>query len=500
LPEINSNRNSVNFLIQSQVVVGMTRTVSLILVILLVAVAGGMIGSILTVKYLDYSITPYATISGRQEMQWAPVSLDSGYRLPKDQNFMRVANASVSGVVHIRTAYGPGMFSLNPLELYYKEPARPSGSGVLITDDGYIVTNNHVIEDATHIEVVLNNNQRYYAKVIGVDPSTDLALLKIKGTGLPFLRFGNSDNLQPGEWVLAIGNPFNLSSTVTAGIVSAKARNIGVLRDSNNLQVESFIQTDAAVNPGNSGGALINLKGELIGINTAIATTTGMYAGYSFAIPVTLVQKVMDDLKEFGKVQRGLLGVQIISVDANVAERMSLKVNQGVLVTRVNRGSAAEAAGMQQGDVITAIDRHEVTAVSELQEWVARNRPGKEIEVTVLRGEESLIVRTKLKNASGRDAVDIPEIRTEFNGAVFEDVNYSELNKLNLDGGVLLRSLSNGKWKDAGVKEGFVLAYLDKVPVENIIDLNRILEYKRGGVLIEGYYANGDKGIYALDW
>jgi serine protease Do len=478
----------------------MKRTISLILIILLVTVAGGMIGSILTVKYLDFSIAPYSSITNRQELQLTNVSLDSGFRVPRDMNFMRVADHVVSGVVHIRTAYGPGMFSLNPLELYYKEPARPSGSGVILTDDGYIVTNNHVIEDATHIEVVLNNNQRYFAKVVGTDPSTDLALLKIKASGLPFVRYGNSDNLKPGEWVLAIGNPFNLSSTVTAGIVSAKARNIGVLRDRNNLQVESFIQTDAAVNPGNSGGALINLKGELIGINTAIATTTGMYAGYSFAIPVTLVQKVMDDLLEYGKVQRGLLGVQIISVDANVAERMSLQVNQGVLVTRVNRGSAAEESGIQQGDVIVAINQNDINAVSELQEWVARNRPGKEISVTVLRGDEKFVVKSKLKNSSGREEIDLPEIQYEWNGAEFEDMSYGELLKLNLDGGVRLKSLAGGKWKEAGIREGFVLAYLDKVPVENLNDLNRILEYKRGGVLVEGYYPNGEKGTYGLEW
>ena len=205
-----------------------------------------------------------------------------------------------------------------------------------------------MIEDASGIEVVMTNNQRFYAKLIGSDPTTDLALLKIRAKNLPFLKYGDSDAITPGEWVLAVGNPFDLNSTVTAGIVSAKARNIGILRDRNNLQVEAFIQTDAAVNPGNSGGALVNLKGELIGINSAIATSSGSYQGYSFAIPVSLVKKVMDDLLELGQVQRGMLGIQITDVNAGIAEDLKLAVNQGVLISKVNGGSAAEQSGLVQ--------------------------------------------------------------------------------------------------------------------------------------------------------
>jgi Do/DeqQ family serine protease len=425
---------------------------------------------------------------------------DSTYRVPAGMDFLTASKRVVSGVVHIRTTYGSGMFSLNPLELYYKAPARSSGSGVIISDDGYIVTNNHVIEDATNVEVVMNDNQRYYAKIVGTDPSTDLALLKIKAKELPFIRYGNSDGIGPGEWVLAIGNPFDLNSTVTAGIVSAKARNIGILRDRNNLQVESFIQTDAAVNPGNSGGALVNLKGELIGINTAIATATGQYSGYSFAIPVSLVKKVMDDLLEFGQVQRGLLGIQISDVDANVSESLSLNVNRGVLVNRVSRGGAAEESGIQQGDVITAIDSRPVNTVSELQEWVARNRPGKEIAVTYIRGTENVTVRARLKNSDGNEELIEPEIKNELNGAYFEDVTYSDLLHLKLEGGVQVKKVEEGKWQTAGLREGFIIAFVDRVPVDNLADLNRMLEYKKGGVLIEGYYMNGEKATYGLDW
>lgn len=478
----------------------MKRTVTLFFAALLITMAGGIIGSIFTFRYLDFEITPYASIDGRQQMMLTGVDSNSVLRMPMGLDFLSASNQVVSGVVHIRTTYGPGKFSLNPLEHYYKTPTRPAGSGVIISDDGYIVTNNHVIEDATNIEVVMNNNQRYFAKVIGIDKSTDLALLRIKARNLPFVKYGNSDHVSTGEWVLAVGNPFDLNSTVTAGIVSAKARNIGILSDRNNLQVESFIQTDAAVNPGNSGGALVNLKGELVGINTAIATTTGQYSGYSFAIPVSIVKKVMDDLLEFGQVQRGLLGVQISGVDAYVAEELSLPINRGVLVNRVNHGSAAEESGIIQGDVITAINDHEVGSVSELQERVALNRPGNEIMVTFLRNNERHQVKSRLKNNQGSEDYSIPEVKSVLGGAVFEDVSFSELIRLKLEGGVLLKNLRDGRWKKAGCREGFIVAYLDKVPVDNLADLNRILDYKRGGVLVEGYYSSGEKGTYGLEW
>lgn len=478
----------------------MKRTVIFVLIILVVAIAGSIMGSIITARYLDFSSTPYRSIEERQNLVQASYSKDTAYQVPSELNFLSSAKSVVASVVHIRASYGAGSFSLNPLEMYYQPDTRSSGSGVIISDDGYIVTNHHVIEDATNVEVVLENNQRFFAKIIGTDPSTDLALLKVKGKDLPFVHYGNSDNIKIGEWVLAVGNPFDLNSTVTAGIISAKARNIGILAAKNNLQIESFIQTDAAVNPGNSGGALVNLKGELIGINSAIATTTGQYEGYSFAIPISLVKKVMDDLLEFGRVQRGLLGVQITDVNANISEQFNLGVNNGVLITYVNKGSAAEESAMQPGDVITAINDHRVTSVSELQEWVARNRPGKEIQVTFLRGGEVLVVKTKLKDIEGRDEITKREIVKEFNGLTVEDVNYHDLAKLKLEGGVQAKRIANGKWKEAGLKENFIIAFIDRVPVDNVEDFNRILEYKRGGILIEGYYPDGQKKVYGLDW
>ncbi|HEU5289865.1 MAG TPA: trypsin-like peptidase domain-containing protein [Cyclobacteriaceae bacterium] len=475
----------------------MKRTIIFTLLILLVASIGGIIGAVVTFRYLD-PIVPYTSIESRQNNLLTGY-VDSSYRVPRELNFLAPAHDVVASVVHIRASFGSGSFSMNPLELSFRPEEHSSGSGVIISDDGYIVTNNHVIEDATNIEIVLENNQRFFAKVIGTDPSTDLALLKIKSKNLPFLKYGNSDEVKLGEWVLAVGNPFNLNSTVTAGIVSAKARNIGILQEKNNLQVESFIQTDAAVNVGNSGGALVNLKGELIGINSAIATATGSYSGYSFAIPVSLVKKVMDDLLEFGQVQRGLLGVQILSMDANLAEQLKLDVNEGVLVTRVNRGSAAEESDMHTGDVITAINKQPVASVSELQEWVARNRPGKEIQVTFLRNGESRTVKATLKNNEGNESMTQPEIVYEFSGVTVEDITLQDLAKLNLDGGVRLKTVTEGKWKEAGIQEGFVLAYLDRVPVDDVRDLNRMLEYKHGGILLEGYY-KGEKKTYGLDW
>lgn len=478
----------------------MKRSIFVLLVLVIVACLGGVLGSLFTIRYLDVENSPYNSIDDRQRLVLASNNtIDTSYNVPQGLDFLAAAKKVTAAVVHIRTGYGPGNFSLNPL-MEYDRPVHSSGSGVILSDDGYIVTNNHVIEDATNIEVVMNNNQRYYAKLIGTDLSTDLALLKIKAKNLPFVKYGDSDNVRPGEWVLAIGNPFDLNSTVTAGIVSAKARNIGILRERNNFQVEAFIQTDAAVNPGNSGGALVNLNGELVGVNTAIATSSGSYQGYSFAIPVSLVRKVMDDLLEFGEVKRGLLGIEIGDVDARIAETLKLSVNQGVLVNGVRPGSAAEQAGITAGDVIVGIDEHPVNSVSELQEWVARNRPGAEIKVGFVRGNEQRNVTARLKNSEGNELMQKRDVRYSIDGAEFEDVPYQELAKLLLEGGVKVKRVDEGKWQQAGLKKGFIIGFIDKIPVDNVEDLNRILDHKKGGILIEGYYNDGKKATFGVEW
>lgn len=477
----------------------MKRSVLIVLVVVSACI-GGVLGSIVTIKYLGGSVVPYSSIDDHQKLLLANYEPDTAYRVPEGLDFLKTARSVTPSVVHIRTSYGNGDFSMNPLQFYFDKPARSSGSGVVVSEDGYIVTNNHVISEATNIEVVMNNNRRYFAKLVGADETTDLALLKIHAQGLPFVKYGNSDRVSPGEWVLAIGNPFDLNSTVTAGIVSAKARNIGILRDRNNLQVESFIQTDAAVNPGNSGGALVNLNGELIGINTAIATNNGMYQGYSFAIPVSLVRKVADDLLEFGQVQRGLLGIEIQDVNARVAEEMGLTISQGVIVKRVNKSSAAEQAGIRQGDVIIGIEDHKVYSVSELQEYVARHRPGTEIKVTYLRDGAEKTTMSTLRNYAGTSEVHSRDISYTLEGATFEDVALAELSEYELEGGVRITGVNAGKWKDAGFRQGFIIGYIDKINVENVADLNRILEFKRGGILIEGFFADGEKGVIGMDW
>jgi serine protease Do len=471
----------------------------LFLLVICSAFIGAMVGTLFTLKYFNRDPS-YTSIEERQNLKAVNFSLDSAYKVPTGLNFESAAKSVTPAVVHIRTSYGLGGFSMNALDNYMNPHAQSSGSGVIISDDGYIVTNHHVIEEANSIEVVMNNNQRFFAKLIGKDPSTDLALLKIKAKDLQFVKYGNSDQLILGEWVLAIGNPFDLNSTVTAGIVSARARNIGILRDKNNLQIESFIQTDAAVNPGNSGGALVNLKGELIGINSAIATATGSYAGYSFAIPVSLVKKIMDDLLEYGEVQRGLLGVQIADVNAQLSEDEKLDVVQGVFIRSINKGSAAEASGIETGDVITAIDGHSVVGVSEMQEWVARHRPGQSINVTYRRDGNVRNVKATLKKYDGSAEMKKREVSYNLDGAELEDISYSKLTQLNLDGGVFIKKLKEGKWKKAGMKENFIITHIDKAPIDNVEDLNRILELKNGGVLVEGIDAKGEKGVFGVEW
>ncbi|HMP99562.1 MAG TPA: trypsin-like peptidase domain-containing protein [Cyclobacteriaceae bacterium] len=475
----------------------------LVTLVITSAIAGAVIGSLITIKYVSLAnLRNYDSIEARQNMLLTGLRSDSSsaYTLPAELNFKSAAQVVIPAVVHIRVSYGAGEFSRNPLERFFHYSPRSSGSGVIISDDGYIVTNNHVIEDANRIEVVLNDNRKYFAKVIGTDPSTDLALIKINEFNLPFVPYGNSDQLIQGEWVLAIGNPFDLNSTVTAGIVSAKARNIRILQDKNNLQVESFIQTDAAVNPGNSGGALVNLRGELVGINTAIATQTGSYAGYSFAIPVSLVKKVMDDLLEFGQVQRGLLGIRIVDMDAAMAERIGTNITQGVYVNNINRGSAAEEAGLQRGDIIVAINGSPVNSVSELQEIVARNRPGKEVEVAYNRNGDIKKTKARLKNNEGSESLEAKSFKYELDGATFENLAIKEMQHYKIRGGVRLRYLKDGKWKEAGIQEGFIVTHIDKVQVDDVADLNRILEPKSGSLLVEGMYDDGSRTSYALNW
>jgi len=465
------------------------------------ALIGALAAAFLIIQFAGpLQTSGYNSIAERQRMVRLTGAVDSSLVEFGGLNFTFAANKVTPAVVHIRTLYSSGRYSTNPMNNYYRSPARSSGSGVIISDDGYIVTNNHVIEDARQVEVVLFDNRRYVAEIIGTDPTTDLALLKIEENDLTFVPYGNSDKVYPGEWVLAIGNPFDLNSTVTAGIVSAKARNIGILRDRNNLQIESFIQTDAAVNPGNSGGALVNLQGELVGINTAIATPNGSYAGYSFAVPVALVRKVMDDLLEYGRVQRGLLGIRINDVNAQFADERDLDVVSGVFVSMVNENSAALEAGIERGDVITGINGITVTNISELQELVARNRPGDEVLVTFIRNGDVQETTATLRDYEGNATIQSPELRNSISGAVFEELSDKDLQKYEIDGGVRIQQLGEGPWKDAGVEAGLIITRIDKIKIDDLEDLNRTLENKNGAFLLEGMYENGDHGIFGVTW
>ena len=349
------------------------------------------------------------------------------------------------------------------------QPRVGSDSGVIINESGYIVTNNQVVANADDIEVGLHDNRTYKASVIGTDPATDLALIQIKETDLPTLPFVNSDDVRIGEWVLAVGNPFNLNSTVTAGIVSATARNINILRDQ--YAIESFIQTDAAINPGNSGGALVNLEGGLIGINTAIASPTGAYAGYGFAVPSNIVSKVVEDLLKYGSVQRGYLGVMIRGVNSTLAEEEDLEVITGIYVDSLLENSAAREAGIQEGDVIVSINGSTVNTAPKLQELIARKRPGDEIEVKVNRNGTEKTFTVTLNNREGNTEIVAQEKNETLNmlGADFETLDEETAQKLNIDGGVKVSRLYPGKLrKDTDMQEGFIITKVDGKPVKNV--------------------------------
>lgn len=324
-------------------------------------------------------------------------------------DFTQAAELSVNAVVHVKTLYrNQSARMVNPFfEYFFGHPGQTqeipaqqaSGSGVIVSEDGYIVTNNHVIDRAEQILVVLNDKREYNAMLVGTDPTTDIALLKIDENNLPVILIGNSDELRVGEWVLAVGNPFNLTSTVTAGIVSAKARNINILNA--DMKIESFIQTDAAVNPGNSGGALVNTRGELVGINTAIASQTGSYAGYAFAVPSSIVQKVVSDIRQYGTVQRAILGVQIREITSDLQKQKNLTTLQGAYVERVITGGAAEKAGIRQGDVIIRIGETDIPSGTDLQEHIGRHRPGDVVAVTLIRDGRTFTVQATLTNREG---------------------------------------------------------------------------------------------------
>jgi len=401
-------------------------------------------------------------------------------------NFIVAAEVVTPAVVNIKTMQGgerSNFWGSNSL-------GSSSGSGVIISADGYIVTNNHVIEESEEIEVTLNDRREFRAKVIGTDPSTDLALLKIKAKGLNYIPFGNSDSLRIGEWVLAVGNPFNLESTVTAGIVSAKGRSIDILEGQD--RIESFIQTDAAVNPGNSGGALVNTEGALIGINTAIITRSGRYEGYSFAVPANLVRKVIKDLREFGQVQRGLLGVFIDEMNSERAEELGLPNVEGVYITRVTPGGGAEDAGLQEGDVIVAINGIKTKTLPEMQEQVGRYRPGNVLNIEFIRQGKNQSTRVTLKNKKNTTSLVTARSEEFLRDLGFElrELTSEERQRLSTQGIKVISIYKESLIERTNMDPGFIITKIDNKLVANVDQLIRELERAEGKVMLEGVYEN----------
>jgi periplasmic serine protease, Do/DeqQ family len=440
-----------------------------------------------------------------------------------ETDFTTAAELSVHAVVHVKTKtpiqqmqmqqFG---FPNDPFFQYFfgqpnqrqqkpqEEPMQEAaGSGVIISNDGYIVTNNHVVDKSKEIEVTLNDKRTFKAKLVGADPNTDIALLKIEAEKLPVILFGNSDSLRVGQWVLAVGNPFNLTSTVTAGIVSAKARNINIINSQ--MKIESFIQTDAAVNPGNSGGALVNTRGELVGINTAIASQTGSYAGYSFAIPVSIVKKVVADIRQYGVVQRALLGVEISDINDKLAKDKNLKTLEGAYVGKVSENSAAKKAGVKEGDIINNVNGTPVKSVTELQEQIGRYRPGDKIAITVLRKDKEEKLNVELKNSQGNTEVVSVDNNNDVLGATYKEINDKTRQQLGLEYGIEIKSLSKGKFADAGIKPGFIILKINNQAIRSEEDIKAVYDSAINNgdpekvFYIAGVYPNGKTAYYAVN-
>lgn len=456
----------------------------------------------------------------------------------ENTDFTMAAESAVHGVVHIMATQNADESAsqrqyIDPFEYFFgfggggsfqrpkAQPRVGAGSGVIISTDGYIITNNHVIDGADELEVTLNDNRKFEAKLIGTDPATDIALIKIEAKDLPTIPFGDSEKLKVGEWVLAVGNPFNLTSTVTAGIVSAKGRGIS-LGSGDKSKIESFIQTDAAVNPGNSGGALVNTKGELVGINTAIYSETGSYAGYSFAVPISIAGKVASDLKQYGTVQRAVLGVQIIGVGdimdqlsmPNVPDKYkeelkgmkeNIKVSEGAYVAEFADRSVAKEAGIEVGDVIISVNGVKVKSANALQEQIGKYRPGDKVTVKVNRKGTEKSFEVQLKNAQGSTKVVTPSDGTELLGGAFKALTDKEKREYGVSYGIEVTGLTNGKLKDAGIKKGFIIMVVNNQRVKTPEDLEKIVDdilhgrAEDQGLFIKGFYPNGRTKYYAID-
>lgn len=420
-------------------------------------------------------------------------------------DFTYAAESAVDAVVYVKvTIRQQQNYTVDPFfRFFFGDQATPqsreqqgSGSGVIIRPDGFIVTNNHVVEGATKVEVTLNNNKTYPATVIGTDPATDVAIIKIDAQGLPVVPFGDSDQLRLGQWVIAIGSPYDLRSTITAGIVSAKGRQMP--HYNGEFKIESFIQTDAAVNPGNSGGALVNQKGELVGVNTAIISQTGSYTGYSFAIPSNIVRKIADDLIDFGSVKRAILGVTMSAITDEKAKELKLFSPNGVYIEEVLEGGAADKAGIRKGDVLVKVDSTAITSPSSLQEKVSSYNPGDKAAVTVIRGGDEKTLEVTFQGTASETGTRDIDGSTAFYGSKIREASKETLAALGLKSGVEIVSVGPGKIQDAGVKDGFIILYVNDQPVSKAEDVINIVKKAKRAVYVEGVTSYGKAAYFAF--
>ena len=480
------------------------------LFVLAVALAGGYAGAWLFYQQQDISPARFTQVVNHDDSV-APQAMPlpqtttntpaNSLQMPAD--FVEASKISTPSVVYIKNI-SEHVYRQSFMDYFFGIPGQvaetiSSGSGVIFSSDGYIVTNNHVIADADRIEVI-HGKKSYEAQLIGTDPSSDLAVLKIEASDLPAIPLGSSKDLQVGEWVIAVGNPFNLTSTVTGGIVSAKARALNIVKDK--FPIESFIQTDAAINPGNSGGALVNIKGELVGINTAILSRTGSYAGYGFAVPVDIVKKVVSDIIKYGEVQKAFIGADVVDLDADIAHRLSLNLNdlQGVLVTRVQKGWAASQAGIKEGDIILAIDDMPVNSKAEYDEILSYRSPGDRITATWKSGNKIKTADLVLTNREGTTGVVKTRVYTSrYLGADLEVVSKLERDMFDIDHGVKINKLyADGMLARLGLDEGFIITNINQYKIDSPEKLADVLARAYGRVRIEGVSKSGRKGYYSF--
>lgn len=506
--------------------------------LLFLLVLAGMVGGVSAFWVTERIYNRAQVNTTAERVVYPPAQLANYVPLLQGTNidFTYAAEKTVHAVVHVKVESTRSVYQNNPLlEFFYgyrnmpPQPVEGFGSGVIIADDGFIITNHHVIENADAIKVTLNDRRSFTARLIGADPTTDIALIKIDEKGLPVIPYGDSEAIKVGEWVLAVGNPMNLTSTVTAGIVSAKARELGIIspepapedrsdpfgnrgqqpfgnRDSyrrpvSSLGIESFIQTDAAVNPGNSGGALVNIKGELVGINTAIASRTGSYAGNSFAVPTTIVRKVVADLMEYGKVQRAYLGVWYQDMTEERSKELKMNKIEGLYVSELIPGGASEKAGVEAGDVILAINGVRLGSSAQLKEQIAKYRPNDKIDVVVLRKGKEQTFKVTLQDESGGTSLvksDPGKPSLSDLGATFRELSDSERSRFEIKEGMAVEQVTGGKFRKAGIQAGFIITSIDRKPVNSFRDIEQALSGTSGAVLIQGIYPNGMSAAYAL--